>query len=148
MDINRRDYNLNLIEVVLWNIVLIITGMVIAFCVGLHLMRDPRVFIGALVVFDVILVTISIWLIGIFVKGFYVNTNLTENEAIAPRESYFVMLFYLFARIYSFFMFLGGLVIIFFSACGLCALVADLRREGGGEIGRQVNAYRNNALQR
>ena len=151
MDINRRDYNLNLIEVVLWNGVLMVMGMVVVFCVGLLLMRDPRVLIGALVVFDVILVTISIWIIGIFVKGFYVNTDLTEHEAIAPRESLFVMLFYFFARTYSFFLFLGGLVIMLiqpFAACGLCALVADVRREGGGEIGRQINALHNNALQR
>ena len=142
MDINRRDYNLDLIEVVLLNGVLMVGGMIIVFCVGLFLMRDPRVFIGALVVFDVILVFIAIWLIGIFVKGFYVNTNLTEAEAIAPRESFFVMLFYLFARTYSFFMFLGGFFIMFFQifvACGLCALIADVSREDGGEIGRQIN---------
>ena len=78
MDINRRDFNLSLIELVLLNTVIMVTGMVIMGFAGLFLMRDPRVFIGSLVVFDVMVVFIAIWSIGIFVKGFYVNSSLTE----------------------------------------------------------------------
>ena len=122
-DINRRDYGVELIEVIAINSSIWILGMLVGFCLGPLLIQSKPLLIVACTIGNLSILYMAFWFVGLFWRGFFTNSELTPEEANAPMESSFVMIFYVFARVYSVLLFIIGLSWIIlqpFFACTAC----------------------------
>ena len=71
----------------------------------------------------------AFWFVGLFWRGFFVNSELTPEQTSAPMESSFVMFLYIFARIYSVLLFIIGVCWIFLQPFFACLAYVALQNE-------------------